>query len=64
MNSGAGNKSSLLDTIFLPEKRKNLLLFLKEEGPKSSEEIKSVFDFPWKSMIPQIRKLMDWDLVV
>ncbi len=64
MNSRAGSKSSLLDTIFLSEKRKNLLLFLKEEGPKSSEEIKSAFDFPWKSMIPQIRKLMDWDLVV
>ena len=64
MNSRAGSKSSLLDTIFLSEKRKGLLLFLREEGPKSSEEIKSAFDFPWKSMIPQIRKLMDWDLVV
>ncbi len=64
MNSRASSKSSLLDTIFLSEKRKNLLLFLNEEGPKSSDEIKSAFDFPWKSMIPQIRKLMDWDLVV
>ncbi len=64
MNSRADRKSFLLDTIFLFEKRKILLLFLKEEGPKSKEEIKRAFDFPWKLMIPQIRKLMDWDLVV
>ncbi|MCQ1536562.1 winged helix-turn-helix domain-containing protein [Methanosarcina sp. KYL-1] len=68
MKSGAGirvdTKSSLLDTIFLSDKRKNILLLLKEDGPKSSEEIKEAFDFPWKSMIPQIRKLIDWGLVV
>lgn len=46
MNSRADRKSSLLDTIFLFEKRKNLPLFLKEEGPKSSEEIKRAFCFP------------------
>ncbi|MDD3247029.1 MAG: winged helix-turn-helix domain-containing protein [Methanosarcina sp.] len=56
--------SSLLDAIFLSEKRKNLLLLLKEEGPKSSEEIKNAFDFPWKSMIPQIKKLVDLGLVI
>jgi len=50
--------------FFLFEKRKNLPLFLKEEGPKSSEEIKRAFCFPRKSMIPPIRKLMDWALVV
>ena len=57
-------KSSLLDTIFLSEKRKNLLLLLKEEGSKSSEDIKDVLDFPWKSITPQIKKLTDWGLVL
>lgn len=57
-------KSSLLDTIFLSEKRKSLLLLLKEEGPKSSEDIKDVLDFPWKSITPQIKKLSDWGLVL
>lgn len=57
-------KSSLLDTIFLSEKRKDLLLLLKEEGPKNSESIKSSFDFPWKSITPQIKKLIDWGLVL
>lgn len=56
-------KSKLLDTIFLSEKRKNLLLFL-EDGPKSSEAIKEAFDFPWKSMIPQIKQLLKTGLVV
>lgn len=57
-------RPSLLDTIFLSEKRKNLLLLLKEEGPKSGEEIKEVFDFPWKSITPQIKKLIDWGLLL
>jgi predicted transcriptional regulator len=55
-------RSSLIDTLFLSEKRKDLLLFLKN-GTKSSEDIKAAFDFPWKSMIPQIRKLAEWDLI-
>jgi predicted transcriptional regulator len=63
MSQVSGDSSSLLDAIFLSEKRKNLLLLLKE-GPKSSDEIKNSFDFPWKSMIPQIKKLIDLDLVI
>lgn len=55
-------KSKLLDTIFFSEKRKNLLLFLAE-GPKSSGEIREAFDFPWKSMIPQIKQLLKSGLV-
>ncbi|WP_340820622.1 winged helix-turn-helix domain-containing protein [Methanolobus sp. WCC4] len=55
-------RSSLIDTLFLSEKRKGLLLFLKD-GAKSSDEIKTAFDFPWKSMIPQIKKLVEWDLI-
>ncbi|WP_048129508.1 MULTISPECIES: winged helix-turn-helix domain-containing protein [unclassified Methanosarcina] len=64
MSQVSGTSSSLLDAIFLSEKRKNLLMLLKEEGPKSSDEIKNAFDFPWKSMIPQIKKLVDLDLVI
>jgi predicted transcriptional regulator len=64
MSQFSGTSSSLLDAIFLSEKRKNLLLLLKEEGPKSSDEIKNAFDFPWKSMIPQIKKLVDLGLVI
>ncbi|KKG13537.1 hypothetical protein EO98_05350 [Methanosarcina sp. 2.H.T.1A.6] len=64
MSQVSGTSSSLLDAIFLSEKRKNLLLLLKEEGPKSSDEIKNAFDFPWKSMIPQIKKLVDLGLVI
>ncbi|MDI3539717.1 MAG: hypothetical protein PWQ52_840 [Methanolobus sp.] len=56
-------RCSLLDTIFLSEKRKDLLLFLKD-GSKTKEEIREHFAFPWKSMIPQIKKLLDWNLVV
>lgn len=56
-------RCSLLDTIFLSEKRKDLLLFLKD-GSKTKEEIREHFDFPWKSMIPQIKKLLDWNLVI
>lgn len=63
MSQVSDASSSLLDAIFLSEKRKNLLLLLKE-GPKSSEDIKNVFDFPWKSMIPQIKKLVELGLVI
>lgn len=63
MSQVPGSSSSLLDAIFLSEKRKNILLLLKE-GAKSSEEIKNAFDFPWKSMIPQIKKLVELGLVV
>lgn len=37
---------------------------MKEEGPKSSDEIKDAFDFPWKSMIPQIKKLIELGMVI
>ncbi|WP_255335822.1 winged helix-turn-helix domain-containing protein [Methanosarcina sp. KYL-1] len=55
-------KSKLLDTIFFSEKRKDLLLFLAD-GPKSTAEIKEAFDFPWKSMIPQIKQLLKTGLL-
>lgn len=59
---GSFMQSSLLDTLFLSEKRKDLLLFLKD-GAKNVDEIKAAFDFPWKSMIPQIKKLDEWELL-
>ena len=63
MSQVSDTDSSLLDAIFLSEKRKNLLLLLKE-GPKSIDEVKNTFDFPWKSMIPQIKKLVELNLVI
>lgn len=57
-------KSSVFDTVLLSEKRKDILLLLKEEGSKSSDDIKDTFDFPWKSMTPQIKKLINWGLVL
>lgn len=63
MSQVYGTDSLLLDAIFLSEKRKNLLLLLKE-GPKSSDEVKNAFDFPWKSMIPQIKKLVELGMVI
>ncbi len=60
---GVVMRCSLLDTIFISEKRKDLLLFLKE-GAKTKEEIREHFKFPWKSMIPQIKKLLEWNLVI
>lgn len=55
-------KSSLIDTIFLSEKRINLLLLLLD-GPKSSDDIKDMLDVNWGAMIPQIKKLQEWELI-
>ncbi|MDY0245375.1 MAG: ArsR family transcriptional regulator, partial [Methanosarcina mazei] len=54
--------NSLLELIFLSEKRKNLLLFLKE-GPKNIEEIKTNLDTSAVAILPQIKKLRDDSLV-
>ncbi|MDR2943589.1 MAG: winged helix-turn-helix domain-containing protein [Methanosarcinales archaeon] len=55
-------KSCLIDTIFLSDKRKNLLLLLLE-GPQSSDNIKDKLGVNWGAMIPQIKKLEEWDLI-
>lgn len=52
----------LLELIFLSEKRKDLLLFLKE-GPKTIEEIKSHLDTSAVAILPQIKKLREDFLV-
>ncbi|MBZ3935844.1 helix-turn-helix transcriptional regulator [Methanimicrococcus blatticola] len=55
-------KSCLIDTIFLSDKRKNLLLLLLE-GPQTSDDIKDKLNVNWGAMIPQIKKLEEWDLI-
>ncbi len=55
-------KSCLIDTIFLSDKRKNLLLLLLE-GMKNSDEIKDRLNVNWGAMIPQIKKLEEWNLI-
>ncbi|HII78870.1 MAG TPA: winged helix-turn-helix domain-containing protein [Methanosarcina sp.] len=54
--------SPLLELIFLSEKRKDLLLFLKE-GPKNIEEIKKHLNTSAVAILPQIKKLREDFLV-
>jgi predicted transcriptional regulator len=53
----------LLELIFLSEKRKDLLLFLRE-GPKTIEEIKTNLDVGAVAILPQIKKLRESSLVL
>ncbi len=53
----------LLELIFLSDKRKQLLLFLKD-GPKNMDEIKGVLDVTSTAILPQIKKLKEKSLVV
>lgn len=53
----------LLELIFLSEKRKDLLLFLKE-GPKSIEEIKISLDVGLVAILPHLKKLRENHLVL
>jgi len=55
--------SQLLELIFLSEKRKDLLLFLKE-GPKSISEIKESLNVGLVGILPQLKKLRDNSLVL
>jgi len=55
-------KSYLVDTIFLSDKRKKLLLLLLE-GPQTSDDIKDKLNVNWGAMIPQIKKLEEWNLI-
>ncbi|MBP2030445.1 putative transcriptional regulator [Methanohalophilus levihalophilus] len=56
-------RSSLSDTIWLSEKRKRLLLLLME-GPRDMDQIKKSLNVTSKAMMPQIKILMDNDLVL
>ncbi len=53
----------LLELIFLSEKRKELLLFLRE-GPKTIAEIKTHLDVGAVAILPQLKKLRENSLVV
>ncbi|KKG09920.1 hypothetical protein EO98_17785 [Methanosarcina sp. 2.H.T.1A.6] len=56
-------KLELIELIFLSDKRKQLLLFLKS-GPKNMDEITEAFQATSTSILPQIKKLKDMSLVV
>ena len=53
----------LLDLIFLSDRRKQLLLFLKD-GPKNMGEIREALDVTSTAIFPQIKKLKEEFLVV
>lgn len=55
--------SSLCDTIWLSEKRKNLLLLLLE-GPRDIEQIKTSLNVTSKAMMPQIKILKKQGLIL
>jgi len=55
--------SPLLELIFFSEKRKELLLFLKE-GPKTIAEIKVYLDAGLVAILPQLKKLRENSLVL
>jgi predicted transcriptional regulator len=53
----------LLELIFLSDKRKELLLFLNE-GPKTIAEIKMHLDVGAVGILPQLKKLREYSLVI
>jgi len=53
----------LIDTIFFSDKRKNLLLLLKD-GPKTIEEIKTELEVSSSPIMAQIRILLKDGLLV
>jgi predicted transcriptional regulator len=55
--------SSLIDLVFRSDKRKNLLLLL-DSGSKNIDEIRNALDVTSTSILPQIKKLIDHDLIV
>ena len=55
--------SSLIDLVFRSDKRKNLLMFL-DSGSKNIDEIRDKLDVTATSILPQIKKLIDNDLII
>ncbi len=55
-------KLALSDTIWISEKRRNLLLLLTE-GPRDIDQIKAALNVNSRSMMPQVKILKDWDLI-
>ncbi len=58
-----GTDLQLIDTIFFSDKRKNLLLLLKD-GPKTIEEIKTKLEVSSSPIMAQIRVLQKDELIV
>jgi len=56
-------KLELIELIFLSDKRKQLLLFLKS-GPKKMGEITEALQATSTSILPQLKKLKDMSMVV
>ena len=55
--------SSLIDLVFRSDKRKGLLMYLNS-GPKNIDEIRDELDVTATSILPQIKKLIDNDLIM
>jgi predicted transcriptional regulator len=53
----------LIDVVFRSQKRRDLLLLLGE-GPRTTEEIKTLLDVSPTAILPQIKRLTDSDLVI
>lgn len=58
-----GSKIGLTELVFRSEKRTNLLLFLRD-GPKNIEDIKKNLNLDPISILPQIKKLKERDLIL
>ena len=56
-------ESSLIDLVFRSDKRKNLLILL-DSGSKNIDEIRDELNVTATSILPQIKKLIDGDLIV
>ncbi len=56
-------KRSLIDTMFMSEKRKNMLLLLRN-GPLSMDEILDILDVSRHAMLPQVKILVENELVI
>lgn len=55
--------TGLRDLIFFSEKRTEILILLAK-GPKSADEIKKELHGDTYSIMPQLKKLKEWDVVV
>lgn len=55
--------STLCDTLWLSEKRKNLLLLLME-GPRDIDQIKTSLNVTSKAMMPQVKILKKQELII
>ena len=58
-----GTKSHLIDILLMSEKRKKVVLLLKD-GPRGSDEIKSILGLSSSSVMPQIKILIVNHIVV